>query len=141
MQPCCLALHLPPRLQNYLVSHIDELQALVIVEHGSGQYNLYLSDLSGVYFTLSLPNIVFEANFGVDLELVSFMIQYCGPIKYSIGVTIHTVLCLSTGKHRAVVYVCLCVWKGYRIIKLYNKVTCLFVGSRGVAAIDRCHCR
>ena len=57
--------------QNYIVSHIDWQQAMVIVEHSSGQYNLYLSDITGVYFSLSLPDIVVEANSGTDLELVS----------------------------------------------------------------------
>lgn len=53
------------------MSHIDEQQAMVIVEHSSGQFNLYLSDLKGVYFSLSLPDIVLEENSGIDLELVS----------------------------------------------------------------------
>ena len=52
------------------MSHIDELQALVIVEHLSGRFNLYLSDITGVYFSQSLPDIVLERNSGVDLELV-----------------------------------------------------------------------
>lgn len=41
------------------------------MEHSSGQYNLYLSDITGVYFSLSLPDIVVEVNSGIDLELVS----------------------------------------------------------------------
>lgn len=55
--------------QNYIVSHIDQQQAMVIVEHLSTQYNLYISDATGVYFTLSLPDIVTESS-GIDLELV-----------------------------------------------------------------------
>ena len=57
-------------LQNYIVSHIDQQQALVIVEHSSSQFNLYLSDLTGVYYALSLPDIVTD-DFIVDLEVVS----------------------------------------------------------------------
>ena len=56
--------------QRYAVSHIDLQQALVIVEHASGQFNLYLSDITGVYFSLSLPDIVSEDS-SFDLELVS----------------------------------------------------------------------
>jgi hypothetical protein len=66
----------PLSTQNYIVSHIDELQASVIVEHLSGQFNLYISDLSGVYFSLSLPNIVVERGSGVDLELVCPSLAY-----------------------------------------------------------------
>ena len=51
------------------MAHIDELQALVIVEHTSGQNNLYLSDENGVHFSLSLPDLVVEST-GIDLELV-----------------------------------------------------------------------
>ena len=60
---------LPLPLQNYIVSHINQQQAMVIVEHASGRYNLYLSDESGQYFSLSLPDIV--TGNGVDLEVVS----------------------------------------------------------------------
>ena len=60
----------PDHAQGYIVAHINELQALVIVEHTSGQYNLYLSDITGVYFALSLANIVVTGR-GIDLELVS----------------------------------------------------------------------
>ena len=56
-------------LQKYYVAHIDELQALVIVEHDSGQNNLYLSDEKGLYFSLSLPDLVVERT-GIDLEVV-----------------------------------------------------------------------
>lgn len=56
------------------MTHIDEQQALVVVEHLSTQFNLYLSDLTGVYFALSLPDIAFrQASNGAvifDLELV-----------------------------------------------------------------------
>jgi hypothetical protein len=52
------------------VTHINELQALVIVQHTSGRYNLYLSDITGVFFSLSLADIVISRQ-GIDLELVS----------------------------------------------------------------------
>ena len=52
------------------MSHINSLQALVIVEHASSLYNLYLSDITGVYFSLSLPDIVLDLAAGLDLEQV-----------------------------------------------------------------------
>ena len=54
---------------NYFVAHINSLQALVIVEHTVGQFNLYLSDITGVYFSLSVPDIVFEDT-TVELQLI-----------------------------------------------------------------------
>ena len=58
---------------RYLVTHIDELQALVIVRHAGSFYNLYLSDESGVYYSLSLRDIVLTQGqyIHVDLELVT----------------------------------------------------------------------
>ena len=47
------------------------MQALVIVEHTNGQFNLYLSDETGLYYSLSLPDIVYN-NGVIDLEIVSF---------------------------------------------------------------------
>ncbi len=47
------------------MTHIDELQALVIVEDERRQYNLYLSGKEGVYFSLSVPDLIFP-----DLEVV-----------------------------------------------------------------------
>ena len=58
---------------RYLVVHINDMQALVVVEHEGGFYNLYLSDKSGVYFSLSLSDIVVETprqQTQIDLELV-----------------------------------------------------------------------
>ena len=57
------------------MAHIDELQALVIVEHDSGQNNLYLSDEEGVHFSLSLPDLVVERT-GIDLEVVRMSAVY-----------------------------------------------------------------
>ena len=42
----------------------------MIVEHASGKYNLYLSDITGEYFTLSLEDIVVTKQ-GIDLQQVS----------------------------------------------------------------------
>ena len=61
----------PYNHQRYLVSHIDELQAIVIIQHEGGFYNLYLSDTTGVDYSLSLRDIVVERGGFVDLELVS----------------------------------------------------------------------
>jgi hypothetical protein len=65
---------IPGGHERYLVSHIDDMQALVIVEHAGGFYNLYLSDESGLYFSLSLTDIVIETLYGrwqIDLELIN----------------------------------------------------------------------
>lgn len=64
-----LSLHLSA--QSYYVTHINELQALVIVEHASGKYNLYLSDITGEYFSLSLEDLVVVDRRTIDLEVVS----------------------------------------------------------------------
>ena len=53
------------------MTHINELQALVIVEHASGKYNLYLSDITGEYFSLSLEDLVVVNRRTIDLEVVS----------------------------------------------------------------------
>ena len=56
------------------MSHIDDMQALVIVDHAEGFYNLYLSEESGLHYSLALPDIVVETLYGrwqIDLELVS----------------------------------------------------------------------
>ena len=55
--------------RDYIVSHIEERQAQVIVEHEGNFYNLYLSDETGVYFSLSLRDIVVTQN-AIDLERV-----------------------------------------------------------------------
>ena len=70
-QPFKKAMIPAPYAHNrYIVTHIDEMQALVIIEHNGGFYNLYLSDQEGVYFSLSLRDIVVEGVSTVDLELV-----------------------------------------------------------------------
>lgn len=61
----------PYNHQSYLVSHIDELQAMVVIEHEGNFYNLYLSDTSGVDYSLSLRDIVVERGSILDLEIVS----------------------------------------------------------------------
>ncbi|KAL5471537.1 hypothetical protein EMCRGX_G029661 [Ephydatia muelleri] len=54
---------------NYIVSHINNLQALVIVQHVQGQYNLYLSDSSAVYYSMSLPDLV-QSSYIFDLQWI-----------------------------------------------------------------------
>ena len=44
-------------------------QAVVIIEHEGGLYNLYLSDVGGVYYSLSLRDLVVERG-TPDLEQV-----------------------------------------------------------------------
>ena len=60
----------PPSLSSYLVIRINDVQALVIVEHAGGFFNLYLSDESGVYYSLSLRDLVIDSDYNIDLELV-----------------------------------------------------------------------
>jgi len=48
-------------------------QAIVVVEHSSGIDNVYLSDDSGTYYTLSLDNVVLDPDQGLDFELVSYI--------------------------------------------------------------------
>ncbi len=55
--------------ERYLVSHINSLQAMVIVGHTTTQHNLYLSDATGVFYVLSLSDIVIEGNI-LDLEVI-----------------------------------------------------------------------
>ena len=86
--PPLLSFSLPPSLflpsllfhlsaQSYYVTHINELQALVIVEHASGKYNLYLSDITGEYFSLSLEDLLVVGNRQtIDLEVVSTSIMF-----------------------------------------------------------------
>ena len=66
--------HHPPSLnthQNYWVDHINTLQAMVLVQHVSGQFNLYLSDTTGVDYSLSLRDVVVDfSNNNIDVELV-----------------------------------------------------------------------
>ena len=64
--------------RNYIVSHIEERQALVIVEHEGEFYNLYLSDETGVYFSLSLRDLVVMS--AIDLERVSLSVCTVEPL-------------------------------------------------------------
>ena len=52
-------------------------QAFVVVRHTSGVDNLYFSDETGTFYSLSLDNIVLDVNSGLDLDLVSLTIPYC----------------------------------------------------------------
>jgi hypothetical protein len=64
----------PYNHQNYLVNNIDELLALVVIEHEGGFYNLYLSDTTGMDYTLSLRDLVVErgnsGGYQLDLEII-----------------------------------------------------------------------
>ena len=60
---------MPYNHRNYIVGHIEGRQALVIVEHEGDFYNLYLSDETGVYFSLSLRDLVITH--AIDLEKVN----------------------------------------------------------------------
>jgi len=61
-------------LQDYFLGAHRSSQALVIVEHGN-VYNLYLSDETGTYYSLSLEDLVVEDN-KIDLEIVSSCFIY-----------------------------------------------------------------
>ena len=71
---CILTHPSPPSLCSYLVTHINDMQALVIVDHEGGFFNLYLSDESGVYYSLSLRDLVID-RYGIDLELVRLSVR------------------------------------------------------------------
>ena len=47
-------------------------QVLVVIRHTSGLDNLYFSDETGTYYSLSLYNIILDVQNGLDLELVSY---------------------------------------------------------------------
>ena len=52
-------------------------QVLFIIEHDS-HYSLYLSDETGIYFTLSLEDIVVDdSKSAVDLQIVSYFNNDC----------------------------------------------------------------
>ena len=61
-------------LQAYIYGSHRSSQSLVIVKHDSA-YNLYLSDVTGTYYTLSLEDLVGE-NFRVDLNIVRNSIEH-----------------------------------------------------------------
>ncbi len=64
------------------MSHIDALQALVVIQHASGQFNLYLSDITAVYFSLSLANLT-HSGFVLDLDIVSIPSDRLGYCEYT----------------------------------------------------------
>ena len=64
-------MHAYANFQNYYVGSYRSAQAIVVVEHSSGLNNVYLSDDSGIYYTLSLDNVVLDPDQGLDFELVS----------------------------------------------------------------------
>jgi len=62
--------------QHYYVGSYRSAQAIVVVEHNSGVNNVYLSDDSAEYYTLSLDSVWLvpdqeRGGFYLDFELVS----------------------------------------------------------------------
>lgn len=63
-------------MQSYIVGSHRGSQSLLIVDHDT-HFNLYLSDETGTYYSLSLEDLVVEIYnpsagfFAVDLEIVS----------------------------------------------------------------------
>ena len=55
-------------LQFYFVGSYRPSQALIIIEHVT-HYNLYLSDETGTYYSLSLQDLAVGE--GIDFEIVS----------------------------------------------------------------------
>ena len=83
---------------NYYVGSYRSAQALVIVRHTSGVDNLYLSDETGTYYSLSLDNIVLDVQNGVDLELIDSMNGTFIANQYvNGGSTIRTVITFDNG--------------------------------------------
>lgn len=62
----------PYNQQKYIVSHIEARQALVIVQHDGEFHNLYLSDETGIFFSLSLQDIVITQR-AIDLQKASHL--------------------------------------------------------------------
>ena len=94
---------------SYLVTDINEMQALVIVEHEGDFYNLYLSDESGIYYSLSLRDIVIETtpNLQVDLELV-------GHAHTMYSVRLYCLFFGLTGKELLTILCSVCVQSNLR---------------------------
>ncbi|CAI8046683.1 VPS10 domain-containing receptor SorCS1, partial [Geodia barretti] len=93
----------PDEHRNYLVIRINDVQALVIVEHAGGFYNLYLSDESGVYYSLSLRDLVIDSDYNIDLELIEGLNgtlvanQYTREDTSDLASSIRTVISLDNG--------------------------------------------
>ena len=83
---------------SYYVGSYRSAQALVLVRHSSGVDNLYLSDETGTYYSLSLDNIVLDVQNGVDLELINSMNGTFIANQYVSGsTTIRTVITFDNG--------------------------------------------
>ena len=84
--------------QAYLVDSIKSVQALVIVQHDSGQFNLYMSEEMGVLYTLALPDIVVDTsggNYIVDLELVCIHVHVYLYVVYYLCVCLYCLLIID----------------------------------------------
>jgi len=70
---CCLiVIHRFIFSQNYYVFSYRSAQAVVVVEHSSRMNNLYMSDETGTFYSLSLDDVIITKGY-LDLELVSTM--------------------------------------------------------------------
>ena len=82
----------------YYVGSYRSAQALVIVRHTSGVDNLYLSDETGTFYSLSLDNIVLDDQSGLDLELIDSMNgTFIANQRVNGGLTIRTVITFDNG--------------------------------------------
>ncbi|XP_065920049.1 VPS10 domain-containing receptor SorCS1-like [Dysidea avara] len=64
--------------QHYYVGSYRSAQAIVVIEHNSGVNNVYLSDDTATYYTLSLGDVVLvqdqdQGSFDLDFELIDSM--------------------------------------------------------------------
>ena len=74
--PYCIILISSHFFQHYYVGSYRSAQAIVVIEHNSGVNNVYLSDDTATYYTLSLGDVVLvqdqdQGSFDLDFELVS----------------------------------------------------------------------
>ena len=72
----CVFVHIFNSIQSYFVGSHRGSQSLIIVDHNT-HFNLYLSDETGTYYSLSLQDLVAQiydsstGYFVIDLEIVS----------------------------------------------------------------------
>ena len=72
----CVFVHIFNSIQSYFVGTHRGSQSLIIVDHNT-HFNLYLSDETGTYYSLSLQDLVVQiydsstGYFVIDLEIVS----------------------------------------------------------------------
>ena len=60
-------------LQFYFVTSHRSSQVMFLIDHNS-HYSIYLSDETGIYFTLSLEDLVVDDSIhAIDLQVVSYI--------------------------------------------------------------------